>query len=86
MLNVYIIESIATLKWYFGLTDRTSKDRLAEHNGNHHYFTANKGPWKLIFVRSLENKTDAMGFEKRLKSLRNKIFIRKEFPRYFLIE
>jgi len=44
---------------------------LDEHNENHHYFTANKGPWKLIFFRSFEKKKEALTFEKRLKSLCN---------------
>jgi predicted GIY-YIG superfamily endonuclease len=61
-------------------------ERLIEHNGNHHHFTAHKGPWKLIFVRNFEHKADALKFEKKLKSLRNKKFIQAEFSEYFLKE
>jgi putative endonuclease len=84
MFYVYIIESETTGKWYYGFTDRSPSIRLNEHNGNHHHFTANKGPWKLIFLRSFENKKDALRFEKKLKSLRSKRFIETEFAAYFL--
>ena len=84
MFYVYIIESEVTSRWYYGFTERNPEERLIEHNGNHHHFTANKGPWKLIFVRNFENKGDALKFEKKLKSLRNKKFIKAEFSQYFL--
>ena len=80
MFYVYIIESECTSKWYYGSTKRTPAERLLEHNGNHHHFTANKGPWKLIFVRNFDTKMDAF----KLKSLRNKNFIRAEFSQFFL--
>ena len=86
MFYVYIIESATTSKWYYGSTKRTPAERLLEHNGNHHHFTANKGPWKLIFVRNFDTKMDAFKFEKKLKSLRNKNFIRAEFSQFFLNE
>jgi len=86
MFNVYIIESESTSKWYYGSTERNPAEGLIEHNGNHRHFTANKGPWKLIFIRNFETKNDALNFEKKLKSLRNKKFIRAEFLQYFLNE
>jgi putative endonuclease len=84
MFHVYIIESETTNKWYYGFTERIPMERLLEHNGNHHHFTANNGPWKLIFTRNFENKKHALSFEKKLKPLRNKKFIVKEFTAYFL--
>jgi putative endonuclease len=86
MFYVYIIESIKTSTWYYGFTERSPTQRLYEHNGNHHHFTANKGPWKLIFIRNFENKKGALSFERKLKSIRNKVFIKKEFEKYFLNE
>ena len=86
MFFVYIIESIATARWYYGSTERNPVERLIEHNGNHHHFTAHKGPWKLIFIRIFENKSEALKFEKKLKSLRNKKFIWEQFAEYFLKE
>ena len=58
---------------------------LIEHNGNRHHFTANKGPWKLIFVRAFDNKSDALKFERKLKSLRNKKYIQAIFRVLFRV-
>jgi putative endonuclease len=83
MFYVYIIESLHSQKWYYGFSERP-EERLKEHNGNHHHFTAGKGPWVLIFIREFHTKAEALMFEKKLKSLRNKDFILKEFASYFL--
>jgi putative endonuclease len=83
MFYVYIIESKTSAKWYYGFTERP-EERIKEHNGDHHHYTANKGPWKLIFLREFENRYEALQFEKRLKKLRNKKFIFREFAAYFL--
>jgi len=84
MFYVYIIQSVSNLNWYYGFTEREPSERLIEHNGNHHHFTAHKGPWQLIFIRAFDNKKDALIFEKKLKSLRNKEFILREYQQYFL--
>ena len=83
MFYVYIIESATSLKWYYGYTERPG-ERIKEHNSNHHHYTANKGPWVLIFLREFNTKKEALVFEKKLKSLRNKRFILEEFAQYFL--
>ncbi len=83
MFYVYIIESVTSSKWYYGFTERDPGQRVIEHNGNHHHFAANKGPWKLIFARSFEDRSDALKFERKLKSLRNKKFIRTEFAEFY---
>jgi putative endonuclease len=84
MFYVYIIESQKTFFWYYGFTERKPEERLAEHNGNHHHYTANKGPWVLIFLRTFKIRKDALAFEKKLKSLRNKSFIKREYSLYFI--
>ena len=83
MFFVYIIESASTQNWYYGYTERVEK-RIEEHNSNHNHYTANKGPWTLIFLRQFKVKREALTFEKKLKSLRNKAFITREFAQYFL--
>jgi putative endonuclease len=84
MFYVYIIESSVTAKWYYGYTERNPLERLKEHNYNHHHYTANKGPWDLIFVRQFDNKNEALLFEKKLKSVRNKDFIKREYFQFFI--
>ena len=84
MYFVYIIESEISGKWYYGFTERP-EERLKEHNGNHHHYTAGKGPWILIFIRAFDLQNEAVLFEKKLKTLRNKEFIKSEFKEFFLI-
>ena len=45
---VYIIESAATGKWYYGYTTDPKK-RVEFHNEGHNASTRNRGPWKIIF-------------------------------------
>jgi putative endonuclease len=83
MFHVYIIESESTGKWYYGCTERLT-ERIHDHNTNHPHYTGGKGPWKLIFRRSFADKSEALAFEKKLKGLRNKEYIKRAFPEYFL--
>jgi putative endonuclease len=62
MYFVYIVESAASGKWYYGFTERP-EERLKVHNGNHHHYTAKKGPWFLIFLRRFDSVKEALIFE-----------------------
>jgi putative endonuclease len=83
MFHVYILESESTSKWYYGYSERLT-ERIADHNTNHQHYTGGKGPWKLIFQRAFTEKSEAMAFEKKLKQLRNKDYIKREYKQYFL--
>jgi len=71
MFNVYVIEN-QTGRRYKGSTDDL-EERLAMHNdlsiekAKFHRTTYKKGPWKLIFSKSFETRTEALKFEKFLK-------------------
>ena len=82
MLSVYIIESPAGV-WYYGSSE-TLEQRISDHNANRAGFTRFKGPWKLIFRRDFKDKREGLKFEKALKSLRNKNYIRTTFSDYFI--
>ena len=79
----YIVESIRTSNWYIGHSDNTDR-RLVEHNSGQNKSTRGRGPWKIIFLRSFSSKIEANRFELKLKKLRNKDYIRKEYSEYFL--
>ena len=80
---VYIIESLATKRWYVGFTSDLS-DRLTYHNRGFNRSTKAEGPWRYVFQRSIESRNQAREFEKYLKAVRNKVFIRKKFAEYFI--
>jgi putative endonuclease len=82
MYYAYIIESASSGKWYYGSTENLEV-RLEGHNKGLNVSTRNRGPWKYIFVRPFDAKSDARAFELRLKKLRNKEFIRREFALFF---
>ncbi|MFN3871994.1 MAG: GIY-YIG nuclease family protein [Ignavibacterium sp.] len=81
----YIIESVSNRSWYIGHTNNITR-RLEEHNSGENISTKNKGPWKLIFLRSFDSNLEANRFELKLKKLKNKNFIRREYSDFFLID
>ncbi len=75
--TVYIIENQNNSLYYKGYTSNLEK-RLWEHNNGLSRYTRNKGPWRLVFERNFDSKSEALQFEKRIKrfnsvSLRNLI-------------
>ena len=83
MYYVYIIESLSTARWYYGLSSDLN-NRLDAHNKGLNKSTAKGGPWRYIFRRQFDNKSDARAFEIYLKRTRNKVYIRSEFLEFFL--
>ena len=82
MFSVYILESEKGL-WYYGASENLEQ-RIKDHNSNRANFTRFKGPWVLIFSRDFQNKAECLKFEKELKRLKNKKYIRTAFDQYFL--
>jgi len=83
MYFTYIIQSTKNNSWYYGSTDNLDR-RVNEHNTGQNKSTKNKGPWKLIFKRPFETRLEAVRFEMKLKKLRNKKFIKKEYSIFFI--
>ena len=73
--TVYILFSIIHQKHYTGFTSNIEQ-RLLSHNLLGHDWTAKYRPWKLIFTKEFEHKTDAMKYEKWLKSGIGREFIK----------
>ena len=80
---VYIMESESTGQWYYGHTSDLER-RRTEHNSGNTKSTKGKGPWKLIFAKEWETKSEAVNFELKLKRLRNKEFIKKQYATFFI--
>ena len=67
MYWVYIIVNEAGI-YYKGYTQDIEK-RIIAHNNNESRFTSGKGPWKLVYCKSFETKSEALKEELRLKQL-----------------
>ncbi len=63
---VYIIQSEISGIYYKGYTAYPDL-RLQEHNEGKSRFTSGKGPWRMVFLERLPDKTAALKREKRLK-------------------
>jgi len=77
---VYIIESENNSILYKGFTTDIEK-RLYEHNNNLSRYTSGKGPWKLVYLESIEEKRSALIREKQLKRS-NKIYLKQLIKDY----
>ena len=83
MYYVYIIESLTSRRCYFGHTNDLD-ERLKAHNSGWNVSTKGRGPWQYIFQRPMNTLKEAVEFEKYLKTIRNKGYILKKYPQYFL--
>ena len=75
MFYVYILESESNVMLYIGQTHEPEK-RLTDHNQGRSPFTKGKGPWKQIYLKSFDTRSEAMAYEKKLKSWKSSIRIR----------
>ena len=63
---VYIIQSERSGVFYKGYSSYP-EHRLHEHNDGRSRYTAGKGPWKLVYLELMKDKTSALKREKQLK-------------------
>ena len=64
---LYILESELNNSLYIGQSNNVLK-RLDEHNNGYNKSTKSKKPWKLIFSIELEDRSEALKLERKLKS------------------
>lgn len=81
---VYVIQSIATQRLYFGRTDDLDK-RLASHNGGEVDSTQKWRPWEYVYVEGFKSKQDAVARELQLKQYGNARTYAKRRLKYSLI-
>jgi len=74
MYYTYILQSESSGKIYTGQTNNLT-DRINRHNANQNKYTKNKGPWKLSFVKEFNTRSEAVIFENKLKSIKNKDYL-----------
>ncbi len=62
---VYIIQNQNGV-FYKGYSTNPEQ-RLEQHNEGLSRYTAGKGPWKMVFLKSFKSKTEALKYELMLK-------------------
>jgi putative endonuclease len=80
----YILQSETSNKFYIGQTNNL-EDRLFRHNSNQNLATKNKGPWKFIFTKEFETRSEAVALERKLKSFKNSIYLQKWINDYGMV-
>ncbi|MDH5474884.1 MAG: GIY-YIG nuclease family protein [Cyclobacteriaceae bacterium] len=83
MYYVYIIQSLKDNSWYYGFSENPQR-RLLFHNQGSSRYTKTKMPWKLIFLKNFDIKTEALKFERYLKKTKNKKFISSAYAEFFI--
>ena len=73
--TVYILFSGQFSKHYTGFTSNI-EERLKSHNELGKDWTAKYRPWKLIYTREFETKSEALEYEKWLKTGAGRDFIK----------
>jgi len=78
MFYVYLIQSEKYETFYVGQTNNID-ERMKYHNRGKCTYTRNKGPWKIISYKEYSTRSQTMIEEKRIKKLKNRQAILKEF-------
>ena len=75
MFTVYVLYSEKFNKHYYGFTSDI-KQRMLSHNSLGKDWTAGYRPWILIYSKLFDTKTEAIAYEKWLKSGTGRDFIK----------
>jgi putative endonuclease len=62
----YILYSRSFDLYYKGITENIVR-RLSEHNSGKGRYSDGKGPWELVYLKSIATKRDALFEERRIK-------------------
>lgn len=79
MFYVYILQSLSSPNQsYVGYTNNLSK-RLAAHNAGHSIHTSRFKPWKIVTYVAFSDQSQAIEFEKYLKTSSGIAFMNRRF-------
>jgi putative endonuclease len=73
---LYILRSKTANKYYSGISQNPQR-RLEYHNTIERGFTSCYRPWKIVFIKEYNSKSEAMSAEKKIKSWKSRKMIEK---------
>lgn len=76
MYYTYILFSESIDRYYIGSCADIEK-RLHSHNTKQNRFTKKGVPWRLVFSKEFDNKSDAIKFENYIKRMKSRQYIEK---------
>ena len=74
--TLYILKSQIKNRYYIGHTNNLER-RITEHNSGQTKFTKPYRPWKVVYHKIYNNKSDAAKAEILIKSKKSRVFIEK---------
>lgn len=72
----YILQSEVNLGFYVGQSDDLEQ-RILAHNHGHVKSTKPHRPWKLVYFKQFETRSEAMAWEREVKGRKSRAFIEK---------
>ena len=72
--KVYILYSSSKDRYYIGQTNNI-EDRIKRHNSGRSKATKYGMPWKLVYTKGFETRSEAMLYEMKLKSEKSREYI-----------
>ncbi len=73
---VYILYSESGDRYYKGMSQNPER-RLDFHNTRERGYTSRYRPWKLVYTKGFQSKTDALAAERKVKGWRNRVMIER---------
>ncbi|MGB9824259.1 MAG: GIY-YIG nuclease family protein [Candidatus Hydrothermia bacterium] len=73
---VYLLKSLSTGRYYIGHTQNL-EERLNRHNQGRSVYTRGKGPWVILGYKVFETRSEAFGYERKLKRMRREEVLRE---------
>jgi putative endonuclease len=77
MFYTYILYSASIDHYYTGYTSVGVKNRLAKHNKGGNRSTKSGIPWKAVYCKSFDTKTEAIKWENFIKRQKSRQFIER---------
>ena len=76
MYYTYILKSKRDNSYYIGYTQNLNK-RISEHNSGKSKSTKSRRPYELIYRKGYETRSEAVRYERYLKSLKKREYLEK---------
>ena len=77
-MHVYILLSEKSSKYYVGQT-ADMNERLKRHNEGRSKSTKSGAPWKIVFLKRVDSRSEAVLLERKIKKRGAKRFIEEHF-------
>ncbi len=73
---LYILKSKVTNKFYIGVSGNPTT-RLSYHNSLEKGFTSRYRPWKIVFTKPYNSKSEALAAERKIKKWKSKVMTQR---------